>query len=266
MPWSLLDILFALPTYVLVLLRLTGLVLTAPLYASRLIPDRIRAALIMTVAAMIFPLVRSQAPQEMTMSMMVAGSVAELMIGATIGLSLAILLFAAEVGGVIVGQQAGLRLGEVFDPTGDRQASIIGQVYTITLTTMFLLAGGHRAALAAVLDTYQVIPMLTFRIDESLILLPIEMLTAAFIVGIRLAAPATIALFLTGTAMGFLSRTMPQMNILSVGFSVRAFVAIGAAALALASCQGLMLEAIWDALELIRLSFGVDPVHTHLVT
>ena len=63
----------------------------------------------------------------------------------------------------------------------------------------------------------------------------------------------------------FLSRTMPQMNILSVGFSVRAFVAIAVAALALSVSQELLLDAIWDGLELTRLAFGLDPDHLHLV-
>jgi flagellar biosynthetic protein FliR len=264
-PWSLFDILFALPAYVLVLLRITGLVLVAPVYGSRMIPNRIRAAVVVTVSAMIFPLVSSQAPRDLTLAAALVGSVTELMIGASIGLSLSILLTAAEAGGIVVGQQAGLRLGQAFDPAGNRRVSIIGQLYSITLILTFLAAGGHRAAMAAVLDTYRVIPMLTFKLDESLALLFIEMLATAFIVGLRLAAPATIALFLTGIAMGFLSRTMPQMNILSVGFTVRALVAIGVAGIALAGCQDLLLDAIFSALELTRAAFGLDVSNLHLV-
>ena len=260
------DILFALPAYALVLLRITGFVLIAPVYGSRMIPDRVRAAMILVVAAMIFPIVRSHAPAEMTLSTVVGGAVGELMVGIAIGLALSILLTAAEAGGVIIGRQAGLRIGQSFDPMGNRQSSLVGQVYAVTLTLMFLMAGGHRAAMAALLDTYTVIPLLSFRLDESVLLLFIEMLTAALVVGLRLAAPATIALFLTGTAMGFLSRTMPQMNILSVGFTVRAFVAIAVAALALIACEDLLLDAIWDALELTRLAFGLDSSRLHLGT
>jgi flagellar biosynthetic protein FliR len=265
-PWSLFDILFGLPAYALVLLRLTGFALIAPVYGSRMIPDRVRGALILAVAAMIFPLVRSQAPAEITLSVVAAGVVGELMVGLAIGLALSALLTASEAGGIIVGRQAGLRIGQAFDPMGNRQSSLIGQAYAVTLTVMFLMVGGHRAAMAALLDTYEVIPMLSFRPDESVVLLLIEMLTAALIVGLRLAAPATIALFLTGTAMGFLSRTMPQMNILSVGFTVRAFVAIAVAGFALSECQDLLLDAIWNALELVRVSFGLDPSRLRLVT
>ena len=81
MPWSLFDILFGLPAYALVLFRLTGFALIAPVYGSRMIPDRVRGALILVVAAMIFPFVRSQAPAEITLSMVVGGAVGEMMVG-----------------------------------------------------------------------------------------------------------------------------------------------------------------------------------------
>ncbi|MCH7808695.1 MAG: flagellar biosynthetic protein FliR [Planctomycetes bacterium] len=258
MPWSLLDILSALPVYALVLFRLTGLMLTAPLFASSVIPVRIRVALTVTVAAMIFPLVAPSAPTNVTLLMVAVGGVAELMIGATIGLALAVLFLGTEVGGMLVGQQGGLALGQVFDPTQNRQTTVVAQIYTIVWTLIFLIIGGHRATMAALLDTYEVIPLLTFRFDESYMLMLVEMLTAAFVMAIRLAGPVLIALFMLGTAMGFLSRTMPQFNILTIGFALRGMVAIGVAGFALIACEDLFVDAIWNGLELVRASFGLD--------
>lgn len=260
-PWPLVDILLALPAYALVLFRLSGLMLTAPLYGSAVIPTRIRAAAALVVAAMIFPLVRGQAPNEITLSMAVVGGVGEMMIGAIIGLALTTLLMGAEVAGLMVGRQAGIALANVFDPTRNQQVSIVGQVYTISLTILFLLAGGHRATMAALLDTFEVIPLLSFRFDEMFVLLLVEMLAAAFILGIRLAGPVLIALFLTGTALGFLSRTMPQLNILTVGFTLRLMVALAVAGMALIACEELLLDAVWDGVDLVRTSFGLDPVY-----
>ncbi len=259
MPWSLLDILQALPVYATVLFRLSGLALTAPVYGSRVVPARVRVAMVMVIAALIYPVVGRAAPAEMTLSTAVLGGVSELMIGASIGLALSIFIMGMEVAGTMVGYQAGLALGRVADPTQDMQTSIVGQVYTITLTMLFLMVGGHRATMAALLDTYDVIPLLSFSCNESVVLLLVEMLAAAFMLGVRVAAPVLIALFLTGTAMGFLSRTMPQLNILSVGFTIRAMMVLGVAGVALSLCQQTLLDAIWDALETVRMSFGLEP-------
>ncbi len=240
--------------------------ITAPVFRSPVIPVRIKAALTLVTAAMIFPLVQAQAPAELSMVAAVVGGVREMMIGAIIGLALTMLMTGAEVGGLIVGRQAGIALANVIDPTGNQQASIMGQIYTISLTLLFLLAGGHRATMAALLDTFSVIPLLSFQFDEMFLVLLVEMLAGAFILGIRLAGPVLIALFLLGTALAFISRTMPQLNILTVGFTLRLLVALGVASLAIIAYQDLMLDAVWDGIEQVRAAFGLDPVNSRLVT
>lgn len=259
MPWALFDILGSLPAFALVLFRMGGLVMTAPLFSSAAVPTRIKAALAMTASAMIFPLATRNAPAGMNLAALVSGGIGEILIGMSIGLAVSMFLIGADTAGRLIGQQAGLALGEVVDPTQGQRTSILGQIYTITLTLVFLGAGGHRAVMAALLDSYRAVPMLSFSLDDSVMLLMAEMMTAAFVFGFRLAGPALIALFLTGTAMGFISRTMPQLNILSVGFTVRVLVAIGAAGLALSACDDLFINALWDVLESIRLTFGLDP-------
>lgn len=264
MPWALTEILLALPVYALVLMRVAGLVMTAPIYASSAIPVRIRGALVLTVSAMIFPLVRGQAPSDLTLSSALVAGVSELAVGAVIGLSLSILLMGGEVAGLIVGRQASVSLAEVFDPARNVQTSIVGQIYTIVLTVLFLLAGGHRATMAALLDTYQVVPLLAFQHNESIILLLVEMLASAFMLGIRLAGPVLIALFLLGVSMGFVSRTMPQFNVLSVGFTLRVLVGLAVAALSIMACESLMLDAIHDGVEMTRAALGLVPGDTGL--
>jgi flagellar biosynthetic protein FliR len=44
--------------------------------------------------------------------------------------------------------------------------------------------------------------------------------------GIRIAGPALAAIFLVTLAMGFISRTMPQLNILAAGFPLRITIAL----------------------------------------
>jgi flagellar biosynthesis protein FliR len=258
LPWLLSEILLALPVFALVLFRVSGLMLTAPVFASALIPIRVRAAFAFVLAAMIFPLVASSAPTQLTLGAVIGGGVMELVVGAVIGLTLTIFLMGAELAGHSVGQQAGLIMGEIVDPTQNTRTSIVGQVYTISLMVLFLLVGGLRATVAALIDTYSAVPMLSFSPGDSLLLLMIETLTASFMLGLRVAGPVLIAIFLVGLALAFLSRTMPQMNILTVGFSIRTIVALGTAGLALSVGQELFHTAIWDALLSIRWAFGMD--------
>jgi flagellar biosynthetic protein FliR len=264
-PQGLADILLALPTYALVLFRIAGLVVAAPLFSSRVVPVRIRAGLAMLVGLLMLPIAQRQVPPQLTLDVALIGAVGEFMVGVTIGLALAILLMGGEAAGLVVGQQAGLALADVFDPTRNQPGSVIGQVYVIVITTLFLMVGGHRAAMAALLDTYKVIPVLSFGWNESFLLLLVEMMAAAFVLGIRLAGPVLVALLLMEIALAFLSRTMPQFNILSVGFSLRLLLGLAVAAVAVMAAGDGIADAITEAVASIRAAFGLAPTPTHLV-
>jgi flagellar biosynthesis protein FliR len=64
-----------------------------------------------------------------------------MMIGAIIGLAMSILLTGAEVAGLMIGRQAGIALADVYDPIFGEQESVIGQIYAICFTLLFLLIG-----------------------------------------------------------------------------------------------------------------------------
>jgi len=180
------------------------------------------------------------------------------------GLAFSILMVGADLGGLMIGRQAGIALGQVFNPSQDTEATITGQLYTIVVTLIFLGVGGHRATVAALLDTYRTIPLLSYEADASIIDLLITALTSAFALGIRIAGPVLIALFLAGVALAVLSRTMPQINILTVGFTIRVMITLGMAGLAICACSDAVIQAIWDVTESVRSAFGLDPLHTRL--
>lgn len=254
-----------LPVFALVLFRLTGLILTAPVYASSMVPVRFRVGLAMFVAFLLVPMVKPQVPVELSLGTALAGGVAELLIGVAIGLGLALLVAGVEAAGLLLGQQSGLALGEVVNPTLEEQSSFASQVYGMVFLILFLLAGGHRAAMAAVMDTFEAIPLLTRVSQESIVLMLVESLTAALVLGIRLAGPVMLALFITETAMAVVSRTIPQLNILTVGFSLRVVLAHGVAAVTLVVATPTLLDAIWDSLAKIRGGLGMPPSDVGLV-
>jgi len=251
------HILLSLPGYVLVLVRISGLVLAAPVLGSSVIPRRLKAAFAIVVAAMLFPVVAGSIPAQITMARAVSGLVGELLVGVTIGLVLTIAAMGAQFAGLFIGQQAGMALAQVFDPNLNQQTTSLSQVYSIIFFLFFLLAGGLRAMVAALLDTFAVLPLLGFSPDRGVGTLLGAVLGSAMILAVRLSGPVLIALFLLSLTLGFLSRTMPQLNILSVGFSLRVMTVLLTAGVALTFCQAPILDAITSSLTDARSAMGL---------
>lgn len=248
-----------LPAFALILFRVAGLMLAAPLFGNPVIPLRLRVVLAGMIALALFPLVGPTVPTTLGFGGALVGIVGETLIGLTMGLALSLVLMGAELAGELAGQQAGLSLGQIINPMSSSESTVLASIYAVVFQALFLAVGGHRALLRALLDTFAVIPPASYRVDARVAELLTNLLSSSFILALKLAAPVLIAMFLTSVALGLVSRSIPQLNILTVGFALRALMAIGIAALALSASQGVFLEFLADAMDALRAAFGLGP-------
>ncbi len=246
-----------LPAFVLVLFRVTGLLVTAPMLSSLAVPARIKVCLAMAICTVVFPLVLPTVPADITFADAVVGIAGELIIGVAMGTCLNLLFMGAQLAGLMIGRQAGMALARVFDPLFRTQSSIIGQVYFFYALMIFLAIGGHRALIRALLDSFATVPVLSLPCFESIVDLCASMAQSGFVLGVRLAGPTLTALFLATLALGFINRTVPQLNILMVGFSIRVAVALIVTAVTLGAAQQVLVDVLWEGLDSIAETFGV---------
>ncbi|MBU0616427.1 MAG: flagellar biosynthetic protein FliR, partial [Planctomycetes bacterium] len=171
----------------------------------------------------------------------------EILLGVLMGLVVRMCFLGLQLGGQVIAQESGLAFGRIADPSTDSEHSIISNLYLQLGAVVFLIVGGHRVLVAVALDTFNTIPLLG---DSGMFIhgtgLVLDALTLSGEIALRVAAPVVLTLFLVNAAMGFISRTVPQLNILTIGFSVKGLVAFVLMAVALPAA----LEAFTDALEM----------------
>ena len=218
--------------FLLTAFRLAGLFLFAPLLTSSMVPVRYKTLMVFMLAAAMFPMVSVRIPMgalPLDVITMVPLLLREAMIGFTIGLIASIPMLSLEMSGVIAGQQMGLGLARVYNPDSDAESDVLGQMlYTIALGG-FVAGHGLESLMDTVLETFRTIPL--GGLDSAAA--PLEMLTAAltsgFELAIRVTTPVSGAVLLMTIVLGVIGKTMPQINIMSVGFTFK--IAIGLAAL-----------------------------------
>ncbi len=260
MPWQVLNIELLLPAFALVLFRVSGIVIGSPLVGSRALPPQIKIAFTVVVSMMMFPLVWPTVPTGMTLAVVVTKVMGELLIGLTIGFAVDLIFLGVRLAGMMIGQQAGIALGQVFNPMLDGQSTIVGQVYFLVSMMVFLAIGGHRVMVRTLLDTFETIPPGSFRFNASILTMIERLMTDTFIAGLRLAAPALTALFIASLTMGFIARTIPQLNILTIGFSMRIFVGLSVAGISLALSYELLYDLVLHTFDVIRATLSLVPI------
>lgn len=240
-------------TFTLVLARVGALIMTAPIFGSKAVPMQARVLITLSITLLVTPLVAAQPPADMTNLLTYARYLAsEALIGLLLGFGITLLLTGIQVTGQVISQLGGTALADVFDPTLDTNVSIFSQVFYFLTLAMFVLLDGHRLLIDALLDTYQWLPPGQASLGTTYVEALTTLLTQSFVLGIRAAAPAITALLLATLVLGLIGRTMPQINILAVGFGINSLLTLGCLSTTIGAIAWAFPQQAFWAIELIK--------------
>jgi flagellar biosynthesis protein FliR len=209
--------------FALVASRVAGLMVLTPLLSNRFLPRRFRALIAIMFAAAIYPGLAGQwhmAPDSdlVTLLPLLAS---ELLIGVSIGFIAGLPILGLDAAGYMMGHQMGLGLARVYNPEVGEDTDIMGQLLMYIGLAIFVSMGGLESMFLALMSTFDRIPLGAFAADRLPLDLLLGVLASAFELAIRIAAPVLCIVTLLMIAMGFVMKTMPQINILSVGFALK---------------------------------------------
>jgi flagellar biosynthetic protein FliR len=211
----------ALP-FMLVLTRITGIFLFTPLLTSSSIPLSFKTLLAFTFSVAIYPFVPPTAiPTELTLVDLVPLMFTELFIGIILGLIMGIPMMAIQMGGYMMGYQMGLALAESFNPELDTNSSVVGQLLFYLSIFIYIGIGGFEIVFVILADSFHTIGSGTFAIADTPLNLLLDVINSGFELALRVASPILGVITMLLVAMGFIMKTMPQINIMSIGFSIQ---------------------------------------------
>ena len=243
------------PTFVLVFFRIAGMMLFAPLFGSTRIPKRVKvlfvSVLTMGVAAGITTPV--QLPE--TTWELAAAIGGEMAFGLAMGMVLSLVFVAAQWAGELIGQQMGLNLSEVFDPQFGGSGSVLGEMYFMLTLAVFLMLDGHHEMLRGVRDSFDALPLLSVGVDRPLFDTVAGLVGGATVLAIRLAAPMLVTMLIVDLVLGLIGKTMPQMNVMSAGLTLRAIVGMVIVIFGLSMTSTVISESLWEGMQNVRLGW-----------
>lgn len=222
--------------FLLVLFRLLGVVTFVPLFSNSLIPGNVKVMLGLAITLCVWnavPGVRGTAIHTLpTLPGLITALAGEMTVGLMIGLMLAAVFGGLQMGAHLISQQMGLSLAAVYDPAFEDQSTVIEQVAFWCALMVFLAIGGHREILNSVIYSFQKVPLGSGGLAPAVMLnTTIGALDASFHAATRIAMPSLVAFFIATLTSGLMARSMPQMNLMSVGIALHliiGFIMVGA--------------------------------------
>ncbi len=205
--------------------RLTGLFLSAPIFASQQLPVRIRVLMIVILAGFMAMFIKpSYGISISSPGLMIAALAVELIIGYTLGFVAYLFFASVQLAGQLMDMQLGFAMVNVVDPMSGMQAPLMGNFgYLLALLT-YLGMNGHHYLLEAIYDSYKYIPVLGFSMDSNFLALLMEVTAVMFVLAVKISAPVVLAVLISDISLGFIARTVPQMNVFIVGMPLKIIV------------------------------------------
>ena len=202
------------------LVRISALLLVAPVFGARQINTRVRLGLALLLTWMIAP--QLPAPpliDPLSVNGLVVAA-EQALIGIAMGFVLTLVFSAINQAGEAIALSMGLGFASAVDPVGGVQVPMISHYLSILATLMFLAMNGHLVLLELLFKSFETFPI---GVDgpESEDFWYIAGFGAQMFVGaVLIALPAIAALLLVNLAMGVVTRAAPQLNIFAVGFPI----------------------------------------------
>lgn len=128
---------------------------------------------------------------------------------------------AIRFGGQLVGIQMGFSLAQVFDPVARQEVPLVGKLQESLCVLLFLILDGHHILLRGLGFSVQKIGPGGFPDPYLLFDTVLSVGGSVFLLALQVGAPVLAALFLTDAALGFVARTVPQMNIFLIGIPIK---------------------------------------------
>lgn len=215
--------------FTLVMFRLGGIFVLAPTISSTIIPARYKALLTAMLAAAAYPLVagRLELPAQLTIFDLVPLIVGEALIGLCIGAIAALPLLSIEMSGTIMGQSMGFGLAQVYNPESDADSDVLGQLLFYIASGVFAAVGGVERLFGGLLASFRSVPVGVFRTSDVPLDVFVRTLTSGFDLALRVSLPVVAISFLMMIVLGVIGKTMPQLNIMSVGFTIKILAGLG---------------------------------------
>jgi flagellar biosynthetic protein FliR len=206
----------------LVMVRLSGLMVVAPVFSSPAISPRVKAGLVFAMTVLLAPAVASVPGARPVLD--TRAVLGELGVGLVFGLSLNLLNEALEFAGTLLGLQFSFSLVNLLDPNSRIETAVLGQMLGWLGLLVILQSGLDRSLLAAVVRSFSTAPVGQAVMQAKTGVALAGMASGIFLAGLQLAAPVMAAALAVEVTIALVARLSPQLPATVVSIPLKTMV------------------------------------------
>ena len=232
--------------FILLFIRFGAMFMATPIFSHQSIPMTVKAAMAFFFAVVFYPSMPELQIAITTPSLAVA-ILGELLFGLAIGIVLQLAFHVITFAGGQISFTMGFSLASAIDPQTGVSMPIISQFLSLLALMVLLSVNLHHWVLLYINDSLAAVPLGGFMLTEHLFNYIVKAAGNMFDGGFMIAFPIIAINWLADIIFGMLMKSMPQFNLLVIGFPIKIGVAMVVLIVTLASTLLIVQQQIQGA-------------------
>lgn len=207
----------------LIFVRVSSLVMTAPFFNSAAFPARVKlsfALIISFILSFIIPADSVLIPLETELPFLATAIILEILVGVALGLVGQLIFAGIEMAGQLISLKITLSFAQIVNTMTQQKSDVVGNLFSMLAVLVFLAMEGDKIYLSGLVKSFELIPINQAELQQAGPFM-LEVANYLFIIGVQLAAPFLIVLFLLDLTLAIFARVMPQANILFIAIPIK---------------------------------------------
>lgn len=233
----------------LIFMRVGAALMVLPGIGDSVVPARFRLLLALLISLLVAPVLADALPalpdSPVVLALLALG---EIVIGVFLGLVARLVLTAVDVAGTVISFNLSLANAFVFNPSITAQSSLIGTFLTTVAVLLILVSDLHHLMLLGVVDSYAMFAPGMALPAGDLAETVSRQVSAAFAIGVRMAAPFLVIGLIFYLGLGLMARLMPQIQVFFIAIPIQILIGILVLALTLSAGMLYWLRTFQDTL------------------
>ncbi|PKH09440.1 flagellar biosynthetic protein FliR [Moritella sp. Urea-trap-13] len=214
------DIMTFLASYIWPFARLSGMVMVMIVSGAKTTPVMIRLFYCLALTAMVAPVLPPMPNVDLFSLTSFMIILQQSLIGIAVGFVTLMLIQTFVVAGQIIAMQTSLGFASMADPSSGQTSPVIGQIYILLGTLVYLSVNGHLFMIETVVKSFDTLPVSASGLVAIQYYEIAGWMSVMMAAALSMSLSAVVAMLVINFSFGVMTKAAPQLNVFSLGFAV----------------------------------------------
>ncbi len=208
--------------FLLVLIRMTAFLAASPVFSMRNVPNGVKIGIGLMISLIILPQMQTEhilLPGYLIQFIGFAAS--EIITGLVMGMAANCIFTAVRMAGQYLDIQMGYALAMIMDPANGVQNTLVAQFLYLLGVLLFFSLDIHHLLIMALVKSFDIVTLGGLLITGKMVLNLLQVFFLMISYSVRMALPVMVVLIICDISLGLISKTVPQFNVMMLGFPIK---------------------------------------------